>query len=456
MFTKKSENPNYCARIIRLGEPRKHSNADRLLCHSIMFNNVITDLSYKKDDLVVYFPLECAINKDFVSYFNGFAKKELNQNQEVRGFFDNNSRVRAVKLRGEPSAGFIIKLEVLLSWLSTQDFLVNFPNEKEIPVDEDFDSYKDILICSKYVVPVRNSGQNIAKQKVARESSIVEGQFHFHPDTKHLKKELHVLKPDDLITISYKLHGTSAVFANILTKKKLSLAARVLKKIGFEIQDTKHDLVASSRRVIKSEHVDKNHDNFYDSNIWVLVAESLKEKIPPGYSLYGEIVGFLPSGAQIQSKYDYGCRPNTWEFFVYRVTFTDSGGQVIEFTTPQVQRFCQKFDLKTVPVFYYGRADQWLFENSNYSIMNESHHWHKNFLTMLISKYTEKNCYLCKNIVPEEGIVLQIEGEVFNAFKLKSWAFLEAETKLLDSGEQNIEDSESAASESLETVSENP
>ncbi len=75
MFKIISDNQNYLARIVKLGEPRKHSNADKLLCHTVLFNNLITDLSYSEGELVVYFPLESQLNKEFVAYFNGFQKK---------------------------------------------------------------------------------------------------------------------------------------------------------------------------------------------------------------------------------------------------------------------------------------------------------------------------------------------------------------------------------------------
>ena len=61
-------NKNYLAKVVKLKSGRKHSNADRLLCWTIDFQNVITSLDYKEDDIVVYFPVECAINKDFISF----------------------------------------------------------------------------------------------------------------------------------------------------------------------------------------------------------------------------------------------------------------------------------------------------------------------------------------------------------------------------------------------------
>jgi hypothetical protein len=47
---------------------------------------------------------------------------------------------------------------------------------------------------------------------------------------------------------------------------------------------------------------------------------------------------------------------------------------------------------------------------------------------------------MCSNKLPEEGVVLRKESELFEAYKLKSDSFLERETKGLDSGEVNIED----------------
>ena len=48
---------------------------------------------------------------------------------------------------------------------------------------------------------------------------------------------------------------------------------------------------------------------------------------------------------------------------------------------------------------------------------------------------------MCENKVPEEGVVLRKES-LFHceSYKLKSFAFLEAESKELDKGEKNIED----------------
>jgi len=55
-------------------------------------------------------------------------------------------------------------------------------------------------------------------------------------------------------------------------------------------------------------------------------------------------------------------------------------------------------------------------------------------------EFNEKNCFMCKNSVPEEGIVIRKEGLFgYDAFKLKSFRFLEFESAELDKGQSDME-----------------
>ena len=52
-----------------------------------------------------------------------------------------------------------------------------------------------------------------------------------------------------------------------------------------------------------------------------------------------------------------------------------------------------------------------------------------------------KDCFLHNTGVPEEGIVIRKDRLYgFEAYKLKSFRFLELESKELDKGEENIEE----------------
>lgn len=93
--------------------------------------------------------------------------------------------------------------------------------------------------------------------------------------------------------------------------------------------------------------------------------------------------------------------------------------------------------MKTPPIFFTGKAKD-LYPEIDY----ESKNWQEDYIEKLESDYNEKDCFMCKNKTPEEGIVLRIEDNLtnFEAYKLKSFSFLEKETKMLDKGLVSIEE----------------
>src|SRR5690606_4958392 len=98
-------------------------------------------------------------------------------------------------------------------------------------------------------------------------SRMIANQFNFHFDTSHLMKNIHKIKPDDLISISDKHHGTSLIVSKCLVKKKLNLFESLLKKIKVNVVDTNYDYIYASRRVIKNgEFPGSKH--YYKEDIW--------------------------------------------------------------------------------------------------------------------------------------------------------------------------------------------
>lgn len=430
-------NANYLAKVIRLDNLRKHSNADRLQVATIDGNNVITSLAAQDGMLYIYFPLESAINKEYLSYSNAFQEKELNKDTEVKGYFQKTGRVRATNLRGEKSEGYMVPVTDISNWLK-EYYSIDFKFTDEM-VNTEFDLVCDTLLCEKYVnrqalALAKKEAKN--KNKKAKVSRLVDSQFHFHIDTPQLKKFIRNVNPNDYIQITRKLHGTSAVISKILCVKPLKWYEKVLKKLGVNIVDSEYDLVYSSRKVVKNGYLDPseaNHNHYYSSDVWGDCAKKYEQFLKPGISLYGEIVGFTSDGAFIQKGYDYGCDSNTFDFYVYRVTYTSANGDVYEMSPAQMTHYCDKYGIKTVPQIYYGRA------RDLYSLP-VTDHWHENFLENLCNDYLEKTCDMCKENVPDEGICLRIDKPLdIDIYKLKSFAFLERETKMLDSGEVDME-----------------
>lgn len=432
-------NPNYVCKLVELGEPVKHPNADRLQGFIIGGNRIWTDMSRVKGQLGVYFPLECALSSKLLRNLNLYQDSTLNKDPEVKGYFPSTGRVKAVRLRQEPSEGFFLTLEEFLEGLE-----IIPKHGDEVEVDTIFDTVNGELIVYKYVIKDKNiSGVKTPKQ-AKKTFRIVEGQFTKHEDTSNLRDNMHKISPEDMITISYKLHGTSFIVGNIPVYKKLKWYEKILKKIGINIITKMYKYIHSSRNVIFEPDEFREQRMFYGYNVYDHVKDALLGKIPKGYTLYGELVGYNKHGVAYQKDYDYGFEKPLFEgsvreghnfgVFVYRIKFTNLEGISSELSMSQIKEFCDKRGIKHVPILYQGTLGNW---SSN----AVDSFWHINTLDSLKKLYLEGDCTMCKNHVPAEGVVIRKERlEVYEAYKLKSFRFLEKESKALDKGESTEEE----------------
>lgn len=431
----KEANPNYLAKVVKLKNLQKHPNADRLQTVVIDFQTVITGLDAKDGDLYVYFPVECKINKDFLSFTNSFREKTLNTDQEQVGFFEENSRVKAMKLRSEKSCGYIVPIKTVEEFTKT--------NISEY-VNQEFDTIGGIKMLEKYVVVNRNVSES-KQGKKPKISRLIEGQVHLHVDTENYRKNVSKISPSDLISVTYKTHGTSWWISNVLVKKNLTWFEKLLKKIGVNIVDSEYDLVYGSRRVVKNQELGdpKAKDHFFGFDLWRDIKDEIGESVPKNISIYGEYLGFDKNGKYIQPDYDYGCKQGEHKIEVYRITHTNTDGIVTEFTYPQIEEFCSRVGLTPSYLFYYGRAGELYPDLKGYLNGDSLEDWNNSFLSRLEKDYNEKDCFMCVNKVPEEGVVIRRES-LFSceSYKLKSFAFLEKESKDLDKGLVNIEDNQ--------------
>jgi hypothetical protein len=171
----------------------------------------------------------------------------------------------------------------------------------------------------------------------------------------------------------------------------------------------------------------------FTDDVWGIIARELEGKIEPNFTVYGEIVGHTPSGKMIQRGYDYGANPMECEFLVYRITYNLSES-VSELDFDEIEEFCEENRLKTVPVYYKGRASD-LFD------IPKDEKWHDNFLSALKEKYLDKTCELCTTGVVNEGVVLRRENNPKRtALKFKSPQFLIKESTARDNNEEDMEE----------------
>lgn len=422
MLTKsKKFNPNYAAQVVELKNRVEHPNADKLIGWIVQGCRVWTSPEYNEGDVCVFFPLESQINVQLLSELNLFRDKNLNVDKEKSGFFEQKGRIKALKLRGEPSEGFLLKMETFLEALSKVSDVNNLTYE----VGDVFDEACGVSVCKKYVIRFANNSNGSNKEKKIRERfHIVENQFKLHYDTEKLANCEYLLNPGDICVITDKWHGTSLVSSKVLVEKKLNWKEKIARFLGCKVEETKYDYVFSSRKVIKAVgEVINEGQSFYKENIWHLAHEKIKHALVDGMSMYCEIVGYTPDGSIIQKDYDYGCRTGDFKVLVYRITTTNTNGDVFEWDWASIKNHCEKFGVMHAVELYYGPVDF--------------------TLEQLKEKYLEKDCVYCNNKVPSEGFCYRNESQNKIAKKCKAFRFLQKESKQLDTGEVDIETLES-------------
>ena len=452
-------NVNYLAKIVRIENFKPHTDPEvtRLKACVVDGFNILCGID-SQPGLYVYFPTACCLNPDFLRFANLYKHKEMNADPEQSGMFEDNGRVKAIRLRGELSEGFILPAVMLENYvLSVTNVELRCEEGTEFDIVEH--DGKTFWINKKYIPKqTRAQGQG-SMGKSAKQpkgiDKIIENQFRFHYDTTLIKKCPHVIKPNDIISITEKVHGTSGISARVqcnpyaYAKWYVKLAVKLINFFGGDASlSPVYDYIYASRTVIKNQFFNKKvSDGFYGVDVWKYADDIIKPWLQKGMTIYYEIVGFLPNGGYIQKEYDYGCTPPVgdekyehnkhFKVLVYRITLTNADGNVHEFSAREVQQWCQYNGLTPVAEYYYGYA------KDLYPDLNPDEHWNENFLQRLANDKNfnmEMNSPTCNNKVPHEGIVIKSENMKSEAFKLKCFKFLDKEGKALDKGETSIED----------------
>lgn len=183
----KNANINYLAKIVELKEFHSHPDPEvtKLKCTYVDGYNIIVGID-NEPGKYIYFPTSSTINPQFLSFANLYRHAEKNSNPELTGMFDDNGRVKAIKLRGCISEGFLLPIDIFNNWIidSTNQQVENLETNTE------FDSVehngKSFWVCKKYVVERRFSnpkGNGYKAQKnLKRFDRIIDNQFRFHYD----------------------------------------------------------------------------------------------------------------------------------------------------------------------------------------------------------------------------------------------------------------------------------
>ena len=440
----------YCATVVKIGETFPIEGKDRIVKTLVNgLSIVIGKEEFKTGDIAVYCANETCLHELFLHLNSMYDEKELNADTEKKGYINKHGRIRVIRLGGIPSYGLLIHPDSIATFINEP--VEDVTKFLEAHLGEDFDEINGERFCQVYVPPVKNVPDKLTKQerlkkKLDRFKMLIEGSFRFHYDTQQLAKNMRDINPDDEVYISVKVHGTSAIFANILTNVPTNWFKRMWRKYikrSEQVYDQKYNLVYSSRTIVKNEYINKKQHpgGYYSDDVWGYWANKLTGLIPEDYCIYCEIVGFTPNGSTIQKGYDYGCSHVAEEkskLMVYRAT---KDGKELEIS--DVIEIGAKLKEKLgdiimpFPLLYFGTL------KDLYPDVSTTEHWHENVLELLKNEKRfgmEEMEPLCKTKVPREGFVLRKANDpVAEAWKLKTDAFKLREAKLVDAGEVDTE-----------------
>jgi len=216
--------------IVKLDEIRKHPNADQLEIAIVGgWQVVVKKDQFKLNDTGIFFPPDSVL------------EQKLSDQLGVTNYLSSKGRVKAIRLRGEPSHGFLAHIK---------DF------GESIKVFKVGDNVAEFLGVKKYeeAVPVQKLIQN--RDRVLPEIP----EFPKYTDIENFRNFPDVFKDDDFVVITEKVHGclhkdTLITLANG-EKVPISQIKRGYSILSFD-EKTKTFIPSKVKHVIKRDNTKK-------------------------------------------------------------------------------------------------------------------------------------------------------------------------------------------------------
>ena len=368
--------------VAKLENLQPIEGADRIQQAAIFGELVIVSKDHKAGDIGILFDCETQLSEEFARVNNLHKHSNLNADTSVRGYLDDNRRVRPIRLKGVKCSGLWMPIESI-GFCYDNGYPIN---QQSIPaglqVGTQFTEWNDHEICKKFV----NKKTHLPNNKEGKAKENLVPTFKEHVDTDQFMRNLQHVKPGSILIITEKLHGTSCRVGNLPVEyktdswlKKLSswMCSKFLFKSVNSNKHYRYQQVVGSRRVTKSIGGNaKEGDSYYDSDIWTGSAEIFEGKLEQGETVYYEIVGYLPDGAPImpsqgnsklksfmdkegyasfieaygeKTEFSYNCIVGQHQVYVYRMTFSNLQGHTVDYSWDQVKMRCEQMGVRHVP-----------------------------------------------------------------------------------------------------------
>lgn len=297
--------------LTTIDDVQPHPNADRLELAIVKgWNTVVGKGQFKPGDKCIYFPIDSLLPPILEETLFGKDSKITLK----------NGRIKTIKIRGAISQGLVA-------------------NPKYFPEHNCFDDYgyaigddlTTLLGVTKYEPgPPAFEGFNGG----AKPKRICNPHFHKYTGIENFKNFNRLFAPDEEVVITEKIHGTN-FRAGWVPWVPRSFWDRVKKFFGF---------APRWEFVVGSHNMERDPED--ENNVYSKIAKKLqlKEILPMGYTVYGEIFG-----PNIQGGYHYGVKDGEQGFVLF-----DAKCNELYHTQSGLEVLAEEFDLKLVPVLYQG------------------------------------------------------------------------------------------------------
>ena len=333
---------------------RNHPNADNLQLADVAGSTIVVGLDTADGELGVFFPTDGKLSPEYCSANDLYPIKDEVTGERIGGgyFTLGKERVRSQRFRGEKSEGY---------WAPVSSLAYTGYDLSKLVAGFEFDELNGHTVCEKYYTPATLRAMKGGKLRRSNE------WFPQHVDTEQLKWNLNKVVPGSLVTITLKMHGTSARISHVLDEVKAP--RKWWQKLLRRPEETRTEwahLVGTRRTILRDPNATVG--GFYGDEAfrWNAVGDVLPH-LRKGEIIYGELVGYLPDGRPIMGSqstkelkelkkqygptmtYSYGCVEGQCKFIVYRIAVITEDKHVVDYSWSQVKARATELGLETVP-----------------------------------------------------------------------------------------------------------
>lgn len=404
--------------VAKITEVIEIPGANTIHIAKVLGENVVVTKDWGVGFVGVLFPVDVQLSEDFAKINNLHRHSNLNADTNVKGFFEDNRRVRAQPFMKIKSEGFFVDVSAF-----------EYIGKLNFELGQTFDELNGKKICEKYIneETKKNKAQAQTGKILKRNATPF---FDKHVDSEQFKHYAQNIPSGALLSFHAKVHGTSARMAYTQVVSPLPSWKEFVNRFVPVFPDRKYDYVVGTRNVVIS---DGSKEGFHGSEEFRFdVMNELKPFLEKGMTVYGEIAGFanqrpiMPdhSVESLKDKaftkkygksvtYKYGCKDHEYRFHVYRITYINAEGVNVDFSQKQLEKWCDaRGILRTLEVHpqmvYDGDVEK---------------------LRELVYSLTERPEVLTEDYIDpsqiSEGIIIRVDNGNLKPdfFKNKSYAF---------------------------------